>query len=180
MRYFSSIFFVLTLQSNLLSQDSTYINPLWGKYAHHDIFIGYNGSPTENSDLRTNYHSIEIAFWKSKVISYHHPVSSSLFVTQEIGKSSKTLIHGTKIGGQVTAMLFIFGVELTHHTDYESHTISLSPYFGYGGYGFKLSAAWRGRLTNKNFLPLSQLNFNLSFRIFSLKSRKIEDLTSKN
>lgn len=180
MRYLISTFFVFALQLNLFSQDSTFTHPFWGKYINHDIFVGYNGSPTENSDLRTNYHSIEVSFWKSNLISYNHPISSSWFITQEVGQSSKTLIHGTKLGGQVAAMLFVFGLELTHHTDYKNHSISLSPYFGYGGYGFKLSAAWRGRLTNKNFLPLSQLNINLSFRIFSLKSRKIEELAFNN
>jgi len=175
MRYFLIFMFYLTSAGLLSAQDTVWVKPDWGEYLVHDIFIGYNGSPTENSQLRNNYHSIEVGLWRSKVLQYNHPVSSSIYIGQEIGLSSKNLIHGTKIGGQVAAFLFIFGAELTHHTDYRSHSATISPYIGYGLYPFRLTFAWRARLTNKEFMPLSSLNVNVSFRILKLKSKKVRD-----
>ncbi|MFY0592212.1 hypothetical protein [Roseivirga sp.] len=165
------LFFVL---SSLSAQDTTSLFMRdWGEYLNHDLFIGYNGSPTENSDLRSNYHGIELGIWRSKFINYRHPASGSVYFSQELGINTGNLIHGTKIGGQVAAMMFILGLELTHHTDYESHSATISPLIGIGGYTFRLSFAWRLRLTSKDFLPLSPLNVNLSFKFLRLKSKKI-------
>ncbi|OEK04846.1 hypothetical protein BFP71_15515 [Roseivirga misakiensis] len=156
-----------------MGQDTLFYRQDWGEFVKHDLFIGYNGSPTENSQLRDNYHSIELGIWRSKVLNYNHPASASVYFSQELGLATGDFIHGTKFGGQVTAMMYILGAEVTHHTDYDSHSVTFSPFMGIGAYSFRAIFAWRLRFTNKDFLPLSALNVNVSFKVFGIKSKKV-------
>jgi hypothetical protein len=174
MKYFSMLVLILAAQGALRAQDSTFYQSRSFQSAFEtDLFVGYNFSPTEDS-LRNNYHSIELSLWRSSVSRFIHPASSSWYISQELGFSSSELIHGTKLGVTAAAMLYVLGVELTHHTNYNRHVVAVSPYMGIGGYPFKLTVGWRGKLSGKDFPALSPVNVNFSMKLFHLKSRIID------
>lgn len=174
MKYLSILLLIFVAQSALKAQDSTlYQSRSFELALERDLFIGYNFSPTEDS-LRNNYHSIELSLWSSSVSRFMHPASGSWYISQELGFSSKELIHGTKLGVTAAAMLYVLGVELTHHTNYNRHVVAVSPYMGIGGYPFKLTVGWRGKLSGKDFTALSPVNVNFSMKLFHLKSRTVD------
>ncbi|MCE7992381.1 MAG: hypothetical protein HEP71_10385 [Roseivirga sp.] len=161
-------------QSQLFAQDSTRNQlPGWGSFLETNLFVGYNFSPTDDGE-RTNYHSIEVGLWQGNVQRFLHPASISWYFSQELGISSKNLIHGSKLGISASAMFLTLGAELTHHTDYRKQIVAISPYFGIGGYPFKFTVGWRGKITGKDFKALSPVNVNASFAVWKLKSKKID------
>lgn len=168
------LLFLVVCQISLFSQDSTRVQPPgWGSYMETNLFIGYNFSPTDDGE-RSNYHSVEIGLWQGRVQRFLHPASISWYLSQELGFSSKEFIHGTKIGISASAMFLTLGTELTYHTDYEKQIMAISPYFGLGGYPFKFTVGWRGKLSGKDFKALSPVNVNLSFAVIQLKSKKLD------
>lgn len=168
------LFLVIVTQVNLFSQDSTrFQSPNWGSFLETNLFVGYNFSPTDDGE-RSNYHSVEVGIWQGNVQRFLHPASISWYFSQELGISSKNLIHGSKIGISASAMFLTLGTELTHHTDYKKQIVAISPYFGIGGYPFKFTVAWRGKITGKDFAALSPVNVNVSFAVWKIKSKKID------
>lgn len=170
----SVLLFLVFSQASLFSQDSArYQPPGWGSYLETNLFVGYNFSPTDDGE-RSNYHAIEVGLWQGSVQRFLHPASISWYLSQELGISSKDLIHGTKIGISASAMFLTLGTELTYHTDYNKQVMAISPYFGLGGYPFKFTVGWRGKITGKDFSALSPVNVNVSFAVIQLKSKRID------
>ena len=163
---------MVSLSVDIFSQDSTKsILKDFARVKETSLFIGYNNSPTDNET--GNYNSLELSLYKTRSsLLRHGSAGGSLYLTQEIGVANEILIHGTKVGANLFALGILFGAELTYHTDYDTQVAALSPYVGFGSAPFRLTFAWRRRLTGYDFRTLSPFNLNISIKAFSLKSQK--------
>lgn len=171
-RVFLVSMLMVSFTSSLFSQDSTRsILKDYERTKETSLFLGYNYSPTDNET--SNYHGLELSIYKTRFSFFRHgSTGGSLYLSQEIGMASKTLIHGTKMGANLFVMGIMLGTELTYHTDYDTQVVAVSPYLGFGAPSFRFTFAWRGKLTGYDFRQLSPLNLNLSIKAFSLKSEK--------
>ncbi|MCC5936174.1 MAG: hypothetical protein JJU34_02725 [Lunatimonas sp.] len=150
------------------AQDSLHLNK--GTFKELGFIAGYNYN-FEDSNSR-NYHLLEFGLIKSTYNNYHHPISSSIYFSNEFGLNTKNFIWGPKAGAYVGFWMFTFGAETIYYSDFHQGSLRLVPYLGIGGHLFKLTINPHLKLINKDFLPNTG-NFNLTIRSLIVKKEKL-------
>lgn len=151
------------------AQDTIEYRPHWKVYNHRDIGLGINRNPDQTKDFSA-YHSIEATLMFSRNISYIHPSSGTLFISQELGYANRNFIHATKVGVWTGFWGAILGMEFKHYTDYRDHRIAYSPFLGFGNYPMRLSIGYDLILMKSESLNLSRFNLNFTLAVFNLKT----------
>lgn len=152
------------------AQDALSSPPGWGVFKEFRPQVGYVYN-IEDSDKRT-YHFVEIGVMKVKYNKTNHPTSSAIYFSNELGIGSN-FMWGPKIGVLASAMLFVIGAEIVYYTDFETGSLRLMPYLGYGNHLFRLAFSPSITLT-KGELPLNPFNISMTVSPFKFNGKRME------
>ncbi len=163
-----TLMFILGL--GILGESRAQDSLSWGVFRELRPQVGYVLN-IESSD-KTKYHFIDIGIMKVRSTEGIHPSSSAIYFSNEIGLDSK-FVWGPKLGGVISLMFLVVGAEVVYYTDFDSGSLRLIPYFGFGSHKLRFTINPNITLTKGGF-PLNSGNLNITISPFKLSQRRVQ------
>lgn len=125
----------------------------------------------DDSDKPT-YHFVDIGVMKVRHIKSIHPTSSAVYFSNEFKLGSK-FVWGPKVGALSSFMLIVVGAELVYYTDFDTGSLRLVPFIGFGSHLFRLTVNPNITLTQGEF-PLNSGSLCITISPFKFDSKRVE------